>query len=186
MSLMNWLSKTIWNHGMVTSEGLERSSIPLYPLEAQLFSLSFWHSDCGRFCCIQHLRHSLHQVLGIVCQHFTRLLVSLWVWMKNEEFEGDTEIPNPNSIEEIFARYKFAHFSWSNANMQKCQEVKWTTCIECQIRFASWQCTRGSPMVASYHIASARKCTLSNVSSSGHLQWSIGGVAIGWDPCHKI
>lgn len=119
MSLMNWLSKTIWNHGMVTSEGLGRSSIPLYPLEAQLFSLSFWHSDCGCFCCIQHLRHSLHEVLGIVRQHFTRLLVSLWVWMKNEEFEGDTEIPNPNSIEENFCKVQIGTFL-----MIECQHAK--------------------------------------------------------------
>ena len=53
-----------------------------HPLEAQLLPLSWRHSDGGSLCCIQHFRDGLHQILRIICEHFTRLLVRFWVWNK--------------------------------------------------------------------------------------------------------
>lgn len=73
-------------------EGEEEGGVlvSLHPLEPQLLPLVLWDTDGGGLSCIEDLGHSSHQVLGIVCQHLTRLPISLLIWQgqEGEEREG--------------------------------------------------------------------------------------------------
>ena len=56
-----------------------RALVSLHPLEPQLLPLLLGNPDGGSLGGVEDLRHGTHEILGVVCEHFTRLAIC-FIW----------------------------------------------------------------------------------------------------------